>query len=89
MEIQIIADSCCDLTPTLRRVLRVRTASLTIRVDDGEFIDDENLDIPALMAAMKQSPHHGLPRAGGLCRHDDAGAHDIRCDAFLAPFRQL
>ena len=45
MEIQIIADSCCDLTPTLRRVLRVRTASLTIRVDDGEFIDDENLDI--------------------------------------------
>lgn len=29
MEIQIIADSCCDLTPTLRRVLRVRTASLT------------------------------------------------------------
>lgn len=55
MEIQIIADSCCDLTPTLRRALRVRTASLTIRVDDGEFIDDENLDIPALMAAMKQS----------------------------------
>lgn len=55
MEIQIIADSCCDLTPALRRVLRVRTASLTIRVDDGEFIDDENLDIPALMAAMKQS----------------------------------
>lgn len=55
MEIQIIADSCCDLTPILRRVLRVRTASLTIRVDDGEFIDDENLDIPALMAAMKQS----------------------------------
>ena len=55
MEIQIIADSCCDLTPTWRRVLRVRTASLTIRVDDGEFIDDENLDIPALMAAMKQS----------------------------------
>lgn len=55
MEIQIIADSCCDLTPTLRRVLRVRMASLTIRVDDGEFIDDENLDIPALMAAMKQS----------------------------------
>lgn len=55
MEIQIIADSCCDLTPTLRRVRRVRTASLTIRVDDGEFIDDENLDIPALMAAMKQS----------------------------------
>ena len=55
MEIQIIADSCCDLTPTLRRVLRVRTASLTIRVDGGEFIDDENLDIPALLAAMKQS----------------------------------
>ena len=55
MEIQIIADSCCDLTPTLRRVLRVRMASLTIRVDDGEFIDDENLDIPALMDAMKQS----------------------------------
>jgi DegV family protein len=55
MEIQIIADSCCDLTPTQRRVLRVRTASLTIRVDDREFTDDESLDIPALMAAMKQS----------------------------------
>ena len=30
MEIQIIADSCCDLTPTLRRVLRVRRSRLII-----------------------------------------------------------
>ncbi len=55
MNIQIIADSCCDLTPTLRRVLRVNTAPLTISVDGREFIDDETLDTDELMAEMKQS----------------------------------
>lgn len=55
MNMQIIADSCCDLTPALRRVLRVRTAPLTICVDGREFTDDEALDIDGLMAAMKQS----------------------------------
>ena len=32
MDIQIIVDSCCDLTPALRNLLRVSVASLKIDV---------------------------------------------------------
>ena len=34
MDIQIIVDSCCDLTPALRNLLRVSVASL--KIDVGE-----------------------------------------------------
>ncbi len=53
MEIGIIADSCCDLTPALRRLLKVDIVSLTINVDGKQYVDDEALDTKRLLAEMK------------------------------------
>ena len=53
MSIQIIIDSCCDVTPALRRALRFEVASLTVRVGQQSFRDDETLAVPALLQAMK------------------------------------
>lgn len=55
MNIQIIADSCCDLTQTLRNVLRIKIASLKIDSNGNNYVDDENIDIKALLADMKAS----------------------------------
>ena len=40
MDIQIIVDSCCDLTPALRNLLRVSVASLKIDVGSIHYVDD-------------------------------------------------
>lgn len=53
MSIQIIIDSCCDVTPALRRAMRFEVASLTVRVGEQSFRDDETLSVPALLQAMK------------------------------------
>lgn len=53
MSIQIIIDSCCDVTPALRRAMRFGVASLTVRVGEQSFRDDETLSVPALLQAMK------------------------------------
>lgn len=53
MEPKIIADSSCDLTPAMRNVLRIEIASLKITSGGVEFIDDETIDIKALIASMK------------------------------------
>lgn len=56
MKIGILADSCCDLTPALRRLLRVEIVSLTIHVGETVYVDDEQLDTKQLLAAMKACP---------------------------------
>ena len=53
MSIQIIIDSCCDVTPALRRAMRFEVAPLTVRVGEQSFRDDETLSVPALLQAMK------------------------------------
>lgn len=53
MSIQIIIDSCCDVTAALRRAMRFEVASLTVRVGEQSFRDDETLSVPALLQAMK------------------------------------
>lgn len=53
MSTQIIIDSCCDVTPALRRAMRFEVASLTVRVGEQSFRDDETLSVPALLQAMK------------------------------------
>lgn len=55
MDIQIIADSCCDLSTTMRNVLRVKIASLKIDANGVNYIDDENIDVRSLLADMKAS----------------------------------
>ena len=56
MSIQILADSCCDLTPALRSLLRLQHIPLELRPDPSTcFIDDETLDTRRLLQAMKKS----------------------------------
>ncbi len=57
MKIQIIADSCCDVTQELRDKTNVKIASLHIIVDGHkEYIDDDSLDISMLLDAIHKSP---------------------------------
>lgn len=56
MKIQLIADSCCDVTPALRSTLNLLSAPLKITVDGTkEYVDDANLSVPKLLADMKAS----------------------------------
>lgn len=51
----ILADSCCDLSPELREKTQAAVAPLTITIDDTHYVDDGTVDIPSYMAAMRQS----------------------------------
>ncbi len=53
MEMKIIADSCCDLTPALKNLWDVKVASLRIDVGDIHYVDDESMDTMRLIADMK------------------------------------
>ncbi len=52
MAIQLIGDSSCDCTPEMREELGLKIAPLKVTVGEQTFIDDENVDVPALLAAM-------------------------------------
>ena len=57
MSIQIITDSCCDTTPAITAALGLKIAPMSVTVDGTkEFSDNGNVDVPALLAAMKASP---------------------------------
>lgn len=53
MSWNIVLDSSCDMLPehTFKNA-ELKIAPLTIRVGDKEFVDDENIDVPALLEAM-------------------------------------
>ena len=53
MPIQLIADSCCDVTPDMKRLLGLSIASLNITVGEEHYRDDESLNTLALIAKMK------------------------------------
>ena len=46
MDIQIIVDSCCDLTPALRNLLRVSVASLKIDVGSIHYVAPRRMNTP-------------------------------------------
>lgn len=50
---EIIADSCCDMTPQLKERLGIVSVPLTMRLGQKEFTDDSSLDIAGFMAEMK------------------------------------
>jgi len=54
MSYQIIADSCCDVTPQLKERLGLTTIPLLLCLGDEEYTDDENLDLSDFMRRMKQ-----------------------------------
>ena len=56
MSFKIVVDSCCDLTPQMRRDPCFVKVPLTIHSNGSVFVDDDTLDQAALLWAMKQSP---------------------------------
>ncbi len=56
MAIKIIADSCCDTTPELKKALGITHVPLTIiPATNICFVDDEKIDLKSLMAEMKKA----------------------------------
>lgn len=56
MAIKIIADSCCDTTPELKASLGITHVPLTIiPATNIGFVDDEKINLQALMEEMKKS----------------------------------
>ena len=53
----ILVDSCCDLTPDWLKKTQAKVAPLTITIDDTHYVDDGTVDIPSYLAAMKESKH--------------------------------
>lgn len=59
MGIQLIVDSCCDLTEEMRARFDAKTAYLRIIIDDErEYVDDGTVDIPAFIQDMAASKKH-------------------------------
>lgn len=58
MNIRIIADSCCDLTPAMREQTNVISAPLIVNIVNGrEYVDDDTADIQQLIADLASSEH--------------------------------
>lgn len=53
MHMQIVADSCCDLSEVDRKELGVQTVPLTMTLGDKTFTDDDSLNLPDFMEEMK------------------------------------
>lgn len=51
----ILVDSCCDLSGELRERTGAAVAPLTITVDKTDYVDDGTVDIPAYLEAMAAS----------------------------------
>lgn len=58
----ILVDSCCDLTPEWLKKTQAKVAPLTITIDDTHYVDDGTVDIPAYLSAMKESRASGALR---------------------------
>jgi DegV family protein with EDD domain len=58
LDIKIIADSCCDLTPELRERFGATSIPLSILLGSRHLIDDETLEPVQFMADMKSCKEH-------------------------------
>lgn len=55
MSFKIVVDSCCDLTPQMRKDPCFIKVPLTIRTGSSTFVDDDSFDQADLLWAMKES----------------------------------
>lgn len=53
MRNHIIVDSCCDMPDSMKAAMNVTTVPLTMMLGHREFVDDETLNLPEFMKAMK------------------------------------
>ena len=51
----IVVDSCCDLSPELLERTKATIAPLTITVSGKDYVDDGSVDIPSFIGAMRES----------------------------------
>lgn len=73
----ILVDSCCDLSPELLQKTGASVAPLTITVEGTHYVDDGTVDIPAYLKAMASS---ASPARSG-CPSPNLYAEDMRrCD---------
>ncbi len=54
MPIRLIADSCCDSTPELLKEWGLQIAPLKVMVGERVFIDDEQVDVNAMLQVMHE-----------------------------------
>ena len=55
MSFRIVVDSCCDLSPQMRKEPCFVRVPLTIRSNGSSFVDDDTLDQQDLLASMRMS----------------------------------
>lgn len=80
MSFRIIVDSCCDLTPIMRKDDCFVSVPLTIRVGEDVFVDDETFDQAAMLWKMKEcekSPSTACPSPAQYLDAMDCGADDV------------
>ncbi len=70
MNIQLIADSCCDATPEMVNEWGLRRAPLIVQVDGTDYCDDGTADIPGMVAHMAEIKE----AAGSACPSPQAYA---------------
>jgi len=55
VEYRLVTDSCCELIPELREDLKAESVPMTLEIDGETFIDDESIDLPRFLAAIRAS----------------------------------
>ena len=50
---KIVADSCCDMVPEMRKKLGVVSVPLTMLLEGKEYVDDDNLELPVFLEDMR------------------------------------
>ena len=80
MAIQLIADSCCDVTPELQKAWDVKLVPLILRAGDKEFRDDEALDTRELLTAMESTSE---PSGSACPAPEDYARHMREADASI------
>lgn len=78
MSYKIVVDSCCDLTPSLRREDAFTSVPLTIRLGNTVIVDDESFNQAKLLESMAQS--ETAPQSACPAPADYMDAYDCNCD---------
>lgn len=71
MSIKIVADSSCDLTVEMKRLMNIDIAPLILQLSDKSFVDDETLDVSAYVKEMENcavSPKTACPSPNDYMR---------------------
>lgn len=58
MNFKIVADSGCDITQEMKRNMNMKIIPLTLRLQNKEYVDDENLDVEGYIEDMKNCPDY-------------------------------